>query len=117
MLLTLLTSTMLGTAILNAQTPPAAASLTKSCSLLAQGDYDYRGHRAEAFHHVEVALRELGIPFHAEQRRHHIPQAQSDSDLRQARALLEASQSSLSGKPLQHVRRAIEQIDEALTIR
>ena len=117
-------STLLATLLLalglvtrgQAQGNTTTAALDDAYATLAQANHDYKGHRVHAMGQIELALKELGgsISGHG---RGHEPQGTSDAQLKAARGLLQEAGIGLTGKPLKHVNKAIEQINVALSIK
>jgi hypothetical protein len=66
---------------------PEAKMLARAYAILARGDHDYKGHRAQAMRHVEAAGKFLGVDL-AGDLKHHEKQVLSDDQMRQARRLL-----------------------------
>ena len=97
-----------------------ATQLTLVWQRLDAGLHDYRGHRAKAQQQIQLAGKELGLQL-AVNPRPQLSQVNSDSLLREARALLLQVQTSLSNqnkpKALQHIAKAIAEIDLALRVR
>ena len=87
---------------------------------LAIGNHDYKGHRLKALHHVEAALKVLGVTLtgdkHDKQK-----QSQSDSDLKGAQGQLQtvhnAAVSSGQTQLQKHVDKALDEIGLALAIK
>jgi hypothetical protein len=113
----------------NAPAGTPLALLQSAHATLALADHDYKGHRVAAMHQIRAAIVELkgGKSAHEGQKRgtHHAaghkgsnePQATSDDQLRSAQAMLQQASTGLSGKPLEHVKEAIAQINTALSIK
>jgi hypothetical protein len=101
---------------LHAQPAPAANLLRRAYVTLSLADHDYKGHRAEAMKQIEAAAKLLGVNLHGDGRGHE-KQGVSDEQLRTARGLLKEARAGLSGKPLKHLDKAINQISTALKIR
>jgi hypothetical protein len=97
---------------------PAAsgALLAQAYTALEQADHDYKGHRVAAMKHIEAAGKLLGVTIGGGGKGHE-KQAVSDEQLRAAQGLLEQARSGLSGKPLKHVNKALEQLSIALKIK
>jgi len=102
----------------NAVAGPAAsgALLTQAYSALASADHDYKGHRAAAMRHIEAAGKALGVNVRGDGKGHEA-QGVSDNQLRTAQGLLEQARPGLSGRPLRHVNRAINDLTVALQIK
>jgi len=117
-------STLLATLLLafglvtrgHAQGNSALTTLDDAYATLAQANHDYKGHRVQAMGQIKLAVKELGgkISGHGRGRE---PQGTSDAQLRAAQALLQQASAGLTGKPLKHVNKAVEQINVALTIK
>ena len=95
---------------------PAAGLLVQAYSTLEQADHDYKGHRKAAMKQIEAAARLLGVSVRGKGKGHE-PQGVSDAQLRSAQGLLQQAQSGLSGKPLRHVNKALQQLSIALNIK
>lgn len=95
---------------------PAAGLLVQAYTALEQADHDYKGHRVAAMKQIEAAARLLGVSVHGEGRGHEA-QGVSDAQLRTAQGLLQQARSGLSGKPLKHVNKALQQLSVALSIK
>ena len=95
---------------------PAAGLLVQAYTALEQADHDYKGHRIAAMKQIEAAARLLGVNVWGEGRGHE-QQGISDAQLRTAQGLLQQAQSGLSGKPLRHVNKALQQLSIALSIK
>jgi hypothetical protein len=114
-----------------AQSTNSITLLREALTTLAQADHDYKGHRVEAMIQIRLAIRELagknGIRGHPATRVQRFasiirgkgsePQANSDTQLRNAQNLLQQASSEVSGVVLQHVNTAIAQLNTALAIR
>jgi hypothetical protein len=96
--------------------PPAAGLLVQAYTTLEQADHDYKGHRRAAMKQIEAAAKLLGVKVRGDGKGHE-KQGVSDAQLRAAQGLLQQAQSGLSGKPLQHVNKALEQLSIALGIK
>ena len=96
--------------------PPAAGLLVQAYTTLEQADHDYKGHRHAAMKQIEAAGKLLGIKVRGDGKGHE-KQGVSDAQLRAAQGLLEQARPALSGKPLQHVNKALQQISIALSIK
>jgi len=101
---------------LNAQPAPPANLLRQAFATLSVADHDYKGHRVEAMKQIEAATKLLKMDLRGDGRGHE-KQAVSDEQLRIARGLLQQASSGVTGKPLKHVERAINQINVTLKIR
>jgi hypothetical protein len=66
---------------------PEAKMLAHAYAILARGDHDYKGHRVEAMHHLEIAGKILGVDL-AGDLKDHEKQALSDDKMRQAQRLV-----------------------------
>jgi len=99
-----------------AQPAPPANLLRQAYVALSVADHDYKGHRVEAMKQIEAAAKLLRIDIRGDGRGHE-KQGVSDEQLRIARGMLEQARAGLTGKPLKHVDRAINQINIALKIR
>lgn len=95
---------------------PAAGLLVQAYTTLEQADHDYKGHRVAAMKQIEAAAKLLGVSVRGEGRGHE-KQGVSDAQLRTAQGLLQQAQSGLSGKPLRHVNKALQQLSIALSIK
>ena len=107
---------MLGFTSKLAAGPASGDLLIKAYSNLEMADHDYKGHRADAMREIEAAAKEIGINVRGDGKGHE-RQGVSDEQLRIARGLLEEARGGLKGKPLNHVNKAISQIDVALKIK
>jgi hypothetical protein len=101
---------------LNAQPAPPANLLRQAYATLSVADHDYKGHRIEAMKQIEAAAKLMRMDLRGDGRGHE-KQVVSDEQLRIARGLLQQASAGLTGKPLKHVERAINQINVALKIR
>lgn len=90
--------------------------LRQAYATLEQADHDYKGHRIDAMKQIEAAGKFLGVNVRGDGKNHEA-QGVSDAQLRTARGLLEQARVGLTGKPLRHVNRAINQINTALKIK
>jgi len=90
--------------------------LVQAYTALAQADHDYKGHRVAAMKQIEAAGKLLGVSVQGGGKGHE-KQVVSDEQLRSAQALLEQARPGLSGKPLKHVNKALQQLAIALKIR
>jgi hypothetical protein len=90
--------------------------LVQAYTALERADHDYKGHRVAAMKQIQAAGKLLGVSVWGDGRAHE-KQVVSDEQLRTAQALLEQARSGLSGKPLKHVDRALQQLSIALTIK
>jgi hypothetical protein len=106
---------LLGLNLLADPVPPAGL-LSQAYATLAQADHDYKGHRVAAMKQIEAAAKALGVNIRGDGKGHEA-QGVSDAQLRTAQGLLEQARAGLTGKPLKHLDRAIEQISIALTIK
>jgi hypothetical protein len=97
---------------------PAAARdlLVQAYTALERADHDYKGHRVAAMKQIQAAGKLLGVSVWGGGRGHE-KQFVSDAQLRTAQTLLEQARSGLSGKPLKHVNKALQQLSIALTIK
>jgi len=95
--------------------PPSAGLLVQAYTTLEQADHDYKGHRIAAMKQIEAAAKLLGMKVHGDGRGHE-KQGASDAQLRTAQGLLQQAQPGLSGKPLRHVNKALQQLSIALSI-
>ena len=95
---------------------PSAGLLVQAYTTLEQADHDYKGHRIAAMKQIEAAAKLLGVKVRSDGRGHE-KQGVSDAQLRTAQGLLQQAQSGLSGKPLRHVNKALQQLSIALSIR
>ena len=96
--------------------PAASALLVQAYTTLEQADHDYKGHRIAAMKQIEAAARLLGVNVHGDGRGHE-QQGVSDAQLRTAQGLLQQAQAGLSGKPLRHVNKALQQLSIALSVK
>ena len=94
----------------------AGALLAQAYTALEQADHDYKGHRVAAMKQIEAAGKLLGVTIGGGGKGHE-KQAVSDEQLRVAQGLLQQARSGLSGKPLKHVNKALQQLSIALTIK
>jgi hypothetical protein len=106
---------LLGLNLLADPVPPAGL-LSQAYATLAQADHDYKGHRVAAMKQIEAAGKALGVNIRGDGKGHE-PQGVSDAQLRAAQGLLEQARAGLTGKPLKHINRALDQISIALTIK
>ena len=94
--------------------------VTLAWQRLDAGLHDYRGHRVKAQQQTQMAGKELGVQLTVNPRPHPT-QTNSDSLLREARSLLQQVQKSLATqnkpKALEHIAKAIAEIDLALAVR
>jgi hypothetical protein len=95
---------------------PSADLLVQAYTTLGQADHDYKGHRVAAMKQIEAAAKLLGVNVRGEGRGHE-KQVVSDAQLRTAQGLLQQAQSGLSGKPLRHVNKALQQLSIALSLK
>ena len=95
---------------------PSAGLLVQAYTTLEQADHDYKGHRIAAMKQIEAAGKLLGVTIGGGGKGHE-KQAVSDEQLRVAQGLLQQARSGLSGKPLKHVNKALQQLSIALTIK
>jgi hypothetical protein len=95
---------------------PAAGLLVQAYATLEQADHDYKGHRLAAMKQIEAAARLLGVNVRGDGKGHE-HQGVSDAQLRSAQGLLQQARSGLSGKPLRHVNKALQQLSIALSIK
>ena len=95
---------------------PAAGLLVQAYTTLEQADHDYKGHRMAAMKQIEAAAKLLGVKVRGDGKGHE-QQGVSDAQLRTAQGLLQQAQSGLSGKPLRHVNKALQQLSIALSIK
>ena len=95
---------------------PAAGLLVQAYTALEQADHDYKGHRIAAMKQIEAAARLLGVKVRGDGKGHE-HQVISDAQLRSAQGLLQQARSGLSGKPLRHVNKALQQLSIALSIK
>jgi hypothetical protein len=99
-----------------ARPSPAAGLLVQAYTTLEQADHDYKGHRVAAMKQIEAAAKLLSVNVRGDGRGHE-KQGVSDAQLRTAQGLLQQAQSGLSGKPLRHVNKALQQLSIALSIK
>jgi hypothetical protein len=95
---------------------PAAGLLVQAYSTLEQADHDYKGHRKAAMKQIEAAAKLLGVKVRGDGKGHE-KQGVSDAQLRTAQGLLQQAQSGLSGKPLRHVNKALQELSIAFSIK
>ena len=97
---------------------PAASGdlLVQAYTTLERADHDYKGHRVAAMKQIEAAGKLLGVTVGGGGKGHE-KQGVSDEQLRTAQGLLEQARSGLSGKPLKHVNKALQQLAVDLTIK
>jgi hypothetical protein len=95
---------------------PAAGLLVQAYATLEQADHDYKGHRVAAMKQIEAAAKLLGVSVRGDGRGHE-KQGVSDAQLHTAQGLLQQALPGLSGKPLKHVNRALQQLSIALSIK
>ena len=95
---------------------PAAGLLVQAYTTLEQADHDYKGHRVAAMKQIEAAAKLLGVNVSGNGKGHE-QQGVSDAQLRTAQGLLQQARSGLSGKPLRHVNKALQQLSIALSIK
>jgi hypothetical protein len=117
----LITLTLIGCVLgpgsrLMAGASPSAVLLVQAYQTLEHADHDYKGHRIAAMKQIESAAKLLGVKVHGDGKGHE-KQAVSDEQLRAAQSLLQQARPGLSGKPLAHVNKAIQQLLVALSIR
>src|ERR1035437_10982041 len=96
--------------------PPSAGLLVQAYATLGQADHDYKGHRVAAMKQIEAAAKLLGVGVRGDGKAHE-KQGVSDAQLRAAQGLLQQARPGLSGKPLKHVDRALQQLSIALSIK
>jgi len=96
---------------------PEAEMLHRAYRILATGDHDYRGHRAEAMKQVKKAADLLGYDLGGDDQ-YHEKQFLSDDKMREARDLLNhvlgAAEVKGQEKISKHIDAAISEIDAAL---
>ena len=94
-----------------------AGMLHRAYHILATGDHDYRGHRAEAMKQVKKAADLLGYDLGGDDQ-YHEKQFLSDDKMREARDLLNhvlgAAEVKGQEKISKHIDAAISEIDAAL---
>lgn len=94
-----------------------AEMMHQAYRILASGDHDYHGHRAEAMHQIKKAAELLGVDLSGDEKSHE-RQALSDDRLRDARGLLQsvlgASEVKDQDRISDHIHAAIKEIDSAL---
>lgn len=97
-----------------------ADNLRNAYRLLSQGGNDYNGHRAKAMEHLEAAAKLLGTDLKGASAtaKEQVSQETSESNLQQAKTLLQNVEgtSEVKNQPrvAKHIRQAISQIDDAL---
>ena len=92
--------------------------LRQAYTALSLADHDYKGHRRDAMHQTARAGHLLGIKLEGDGAGE-APQGTSDERLREARGYLEQVRSLFAARhhrALQHVEKAISQIDTALRV-
>jgi hypothetical protein len=104
-----------GQSLVAAPSPPAGL-LVQAYATLGRADHDYKGHRIAAMKQIEAAAKLLGVDVHGDGKGHE-HQGVSDAQLRTAQGLLQQAQPGLSGKPLRHVNKALQQLSIALSIK
>ena len=96
------------------------SDLRQAYSTLAIADHDYKGHRVRAMHAIEAACDLLGTDVRGDAKGRE-KQAVSDTQLRQAQALVQQAQALATQqnqkKVAKHTARAIEEISIALSIK
>jgi DnaJ-domain-containing protein 1 len=103
----------------SANSSSEVASLRQAYALLESADHDYQGHRARAMHSIEAACKILGSEVRGDGKADE-QQGESDSQLKQAKSLLESVQGAGAGKnerALHHIKHAIEELDVALSVK
>ena len=96
-----------------------ADMMHRAYRILASGDHDYHGHRAEAMNQVHKAADLLGLDLRGDDKDRE-KQVLSDDRLREARGLLQhvlgASEVKSQKRISHHVELAIKEIDAALRV-
>jgi hypothetical protein len=96
-----------------------ADMLHRAYRILATGDHDYHGHRAEAMKQVKKAADLLGLDLKGDDKDRE-KQFLSDDKLREARGLLQnvlgASEVKDQGHITKHINAAIKEINTALKV-
>lgn len=96
-----------------------ADMLHRAYHILATGDHDYHGHRAEAMKQVKKAADLLGLDLKGDDKDRE-KQVLSDDKLREARGLLQnvlvASEVKDQGHITKHINAAIKEINTALKV-
>jgi hypothetical protein len=94
-----------------------ADMMHRAYRILASGDHDYHGHRAEAMKQIRKAADMLGVDLKGDDKDHE-KQFLSDDKLHEARGLLEnvlgASEVKEQDRISDHIHSAINEIDAAL---
>ena len=93
-----------------------AGLLRQAYAMLSVADHDYKGHRILAMKQIEAAAKVLGVNLRGDGKGHE-PQGASDTQLRNAAALLQQASAGLRGHGLEHIKLADEQLNIALAIR
>jgi hypothetical protein len=120
--MTVLTLSLSLGATVRAQAPPPAyppatpALLSQAYAALSAADRDYHGHRARAMHQIQHAAKELGFAL-AGGGHGHEQQVASDEQLRAAQGFLQQAVTGLPPRAQQHVQKAIEELNVALSIK
>ncbi len=95
-------------------------TLRSAYLILVMADHDYKGHRVRAMHAIEGACDILGTDIRGDGKGHE-KQGVSDEQLHQAAQMLQdalgMAQSNHQKKVVNHINRAIEQLNIALSIK
>lgn len=105
-----------GVAVLTGAGSAGAALLVNAYHQLESADHDYHGHRVRAMRQIENAARLLGANVHGDGHDRE-KQGLSDEHLRQAESMLSDATGRLAGRPLRHVREALNQLTIALNVK
>ncbi len=84
--------------------------------LLEHADGDYAGHRVLAMEHIKKAGEIIGMELHGKDYAH-TDQFKSDERLRRARTLLHEVAVDSGGKELEHIHKAVGEIDRSLDVK
>jgi hypothetical protein len=84
--------------------------------LMEHADGDYSGHRVAAMEHMKKLGEMLGIELHGKDYAH-TDQFKSDERLRRARALLHEIAEDSGPKEVEHIHKAVGEIDRALDVK
>jgi len=101
--------------------PADVQAVTQAYRLLEQADHDYQGHRAKAMKHLHQAGRVLGVALKGDGKAGE-QQGTSDSQLKQAQSVLQQMSANQASGPrhqraMQHVQRALGELQTALSIK
>jgi len=84
--------------------------------LLEHADGDYAGHRVLAMEHIKKAGEVIGMELHGKDYAH-TDQVKSDERLRRARTLLHEVAEDSGPKEVEHIRKAVVEIDRSLDVK